>query len=175
MEGLPPFLLLEETKNPSATLNKSCNKKQSSFTPVPLLHFFVVIFFSRNEEKRRRHSKKKKKTLFLFYSILFERETMDAVAAAAGGSAPRLRVDELLDDVANSVRDNAKKMTFCADCSRRRRRSSFVVFMWLSGRAFLSLCSFLVRKHEFQTSLKQRAKEKNKSHNANCLTRQCRS
>ena len=83
---------------------------------VDFSFFFVLSLFQTKANNRHHKTKKKKKLrrefislvpLFALFLSLFSSSNMDDTAPApgpSGGSAPRLRVDELLDDVANSVR-----------------------------------------------------------------------
>ena len=75
--------------------------------------------FKRKEKTALPPQKTREKNSSL--PLLLALRLMDATAAAApgpSGSAPRLRVDELLDDVANSVRERGRRIVLfdCADC-----------------------------------------------------------
>ena len=107
---------------------------------------FLSPCFSNEREKQPSQKTRREKLFislprFSLSDFLLSSPTtleMDGPAAPgpSGGSAPRLRVDELLDDVANSVRRGKKN---CANAFRRRHLSWSASLLSLSMLPCLSL------------------------------------
>ena len=114
--------------------------------------FFSLFFFKRkrktapSQKKERKLEDEKKKNLSFCLLLRPQHSKMDATAAAAApghsGSAPRLRVDELLDDVANSVREKEEEESL-------RLRGCFFLSVVVGSAFFLSVLSLFLSLFRF--------------------------